>query len=151
MKHSTQIITLLSAKTGLYGSKPLEPAETRPINRSNFRTIRKPKHRRNVFMAGTEYFGETAQPRIIIWRLTQAKYHRITSKNSAYWQINTSELFSYTRLVQVPWYTITRSADRPKPCCHTRKKRLGLVKVHLQCCSRLIHLTPKSLFPRPKT
>ena len=26
-------------------------------------TIRKPKHRRNVFMAGTEYFGETAQLR----------------------------------------------------------------------------------------
>ena len=114
MKHSTQIITFLSAKTGLYGSKPLEPAETRP--RSNFPqskvafqdTIRKPKHQRNVFMACTEYFGETAQPCIIVRRLTQAKYHRITRKNSAYWQINTSELFSYTRLVQVPGYTITR-------------------------------------------
>ena len=35
MKHSTrQIITFLSAKTGLFGSKPLEPAETRP--KSNF-------------------------------------------------------------------------------------------------------------------
>ena len=28
---------------------------------------------------------------------------------------------------------------------------LARVKVHLQFCSHLIHLTPKSLFPRPKT
>ena len=124
MKHTTQIITFLSAKTSLFGSKPLEPAETRP--RSNFlsrKLLSKvqsgTKHQRNVFMAGTEYFGETAQPRIIIWRSTQPKYHRITRKNSAYWQINT-ERFSYTRLIQVPGYTITRSAVQPRPCFHTK-------------------------------
>ena len=32
MKHSTQIITFLSAKKPAYGSMPLEPAETRPID-----------------------------------------------------------------------------------------------------------------------
>ena len=124
MKHTTQIITFLSAKTSLFGSKPLEPAETRP--RSNFvsrKLLSKvqsgTKHQRNVFMAGTEYFGETAQPRIIIWRSTQPKYHRITRKNSAYWKINT-ERFSYTRLIQVPGYTITRSAVQPRPCFHTK-------------------------------
>ena len=49
----------------VYGSMPLEPAETR--HRSNFPqsrvafqgTISKAKRRRNVFMAGTEYFCET--------------------------------------------------------------------------------------------
>ena len=38
-------------------------------------TIRKPKHRRNVFMAGTEYFGETAQPRDHIPVNTMRKSH----------------------------------------------------------------------------
>ena len=124
-------------------------------------------------MAGTEYFGETAvQPRdhipvntmrksltqshtfaalirlsTILSRLTQAKYHRITRKNSAYWQINTTGLFTYTRLIQVPGCSATWTADQ-------RRARfipeLAQVKVHLQFCSHLIHLTPKSLFPRPK-
>ena len=90
-------------------------------------------------MAGTEYFGQTAiqprdhipvntmrkshithlsgtdkdypQPRIIFSRLTSAKYHRITPKNSAYCQINTSGLFSNTRLNQVLGCRVTRSAD----------------------------------------
>ena len=135
-------------------------------------------------MAGTEHFGATAQPRdhipefclstpvgnhalsrhwqdypqprIIFWSLTQEKYHQITRKNSAYWQINTSGLFPYTRLIQVPGCTgLTRSAHQHqepitcqhRPSFHTRKI-LARVKVHLQCCSRLINLTPKSLFPR---
>ena len=38
-------------------------------------TIRKPKQRRNVFMAGTEYFGETAQPRDHIPVNTMRKSH----------------------------------------------------------------------------
>ena len=39
-------------------------------------TIRKPKHRRNVFfMASTEYFGETAQPRDHIPVNTMRKSH----------------------------------------------------------------------------
>ena len=52
------------------------------------------------------------QPRVIFSRLTLAKYHRITRKNSAYLQINTSELFSKTRLIQAPGCRVTRSADR---------------------------------------
>ena len=76
-------------------------------------TISKAKHRRNVFMAGKEYFGETVvqpgdhksvntmrkshnhtlsrhwydypQPHIIFSRLTQAKYHRITHHKRALW------------------------------------------------------------------
>ena len=123
----------------------LEPAETIDldliflIRELVFQgTISKAKHRRNVFMAGTEYFGATAQPRhripkfclstpcgnhaithfsVLIRlsttthtpsRLTQAEYHQITRKNSAYWQINTSELFSYTCLIQVRGCTVTR-------------------------------------------
>ena len=100
----------------------------------------------------SQHWYDYPQTRIIFLRLTQAKYHQITRKNSACWQINTSWLFSYTRLIQVPGCTVTRLADQHRPCFHTRKKKvLARVKVHLQFCSRLIHLTPKSLFPRPKT
>ena len=73
---------LLICKNWPFGSKPLEPAETRP--RSNLRellfqgTISKPKHQRNVFMAGTEYFGETAQPRDHIPINTMRKSHNRT-------------------------------------------------------------------------
>ena len=75
----------------------------------------------------------------------------ILRKNSAYWQINSSKLFSYTRLVQVPGCIITRSADKPIDLVFTpEKKVLGWVKVHLQCRSRLSQFAPKSLFPRPK-
>ena len=56
-----------------------------------------------------------------------AKYHQITRKNAAYLQINTSGLFSYTRLIQVPGCTVTRSGDQHRPCFHTRNKwSLGL-------------------------
>ena len=56
-----------------------------------------------------------------------AKYHQITRKNAACFQINTSGLFSYTRLIQVPGCTVTRSADQHRPCFNTRNKRsLGL-------------------------
>ena len=35
---------------------------------------------------------------------------------------------------------------------HQKKRMSWLgVKIHLRFCSHLIHLTPKSLFPRPKT
>ena len=90
------------------------------------------------------------QPRIIFSRLTQAKYHQITRQNSAYWQLNTSRLFSYNLLIQVPGCTVTRSADQHRPCFHTRKKSSpgqSSPATRLQFCSRLIHLTPKSLFP----
>ena len=73
-----------------------------------------------------------------------AKYHQITRKNAAYLQINTSGLFSYTRLIQVPGCTVTRSADQHRPGFHNRNKR----SLGLEFCSRLINLTPKSLFPK---
>ena len=69
-----------------------------------------------------------------------AKYHQITRKNAAYLQINTSGLFSYTRLIQVPGCTVTRSGDQHRPCFH--------LEFHLEFCSRVINLTPKSLFPK---
>ena len=40
----------------------------------------------------------------------QAKYHRITLKNSVCWQINSSGHFSHIRLMQVPGCTVTRLA-----------------------------------------
>ena len=111
-------------------------------------TISEDKHWQKVFMAGTEYFGATAQPRDHIpefylstnpettqshtfaavinlsatphnpfSRFIWAKYHQITRKHSAYWQINTSRLFSHTRLFQVPGCTVTRSADQHIPFC----------------------------------
>ena len=36
------------------------------------------------------------QPRVIFSRLTKGKYHQITRKNSAFWQINTSVVVSLT-------------------------------------------------------
>ena len=87
-------------------------------------------------------------PRIIFSRLTQGKYHQITRRNLAYLQINSSGLFSYTRIIQVPGCTVTRSADQHRPCFHTRP---GSKFTHLQFCSRLIIITGKSLFPRPKS
>ena len=65
---SPKIITFLSAKTGFLVQSHWSPQKLNldPSFLSRellFQgTIRKPKHRRNVFMAGTEYFGETAQP-----------------------------------------------------------------------------------------
>ena len=66
---------------------PLEPVETRPIVDPIFLsrellfqgTINKAKQLRNVFMDGTEYFGETAvQPRNHIPVNTMRKSHNQT-------------------------------------------------------------------------
>ena len=66
MKHSARIVSL-SAQRLAYGSRPLEPAETRP--RSNFpestiafSKVRSAKLNADVIfkMPGTDYFGETA-------------------------------------------------------------------------------------------
>ena len=46
-----------------------------------------------------------------------SKISSITRKHSAYWQINTSRLFSRTRLIHVPGCTVTQSADQKIPCC----------------------------------
>ena len=83
--------------------------------------------------------------------VTQAKYHQITRKNSAYWQINTSGLFSYTRTYSSSRMYSHTAADQHRPCFYTKYSVLAWVKVHLQLCSRRIHLIPKSLFLRQKT
>ena len=87
----------------------------------------------------------SATPHNPFSRLIWAKYHQITQKHSAYWQINNSSLFSRTRLIQVPGCTVTRSADQKIP--------VARVKVHLQFYSCLIdsNSTPRSLSPWPKT
>ena len=60
MKHSAKFITFLSAKTAFL---ILDLGPIFPSGEYLFRgTISKPKHQGNVFMAGTEYLGETAQP-----------------------------------------------------------------------------------------
>ena len=123
-------------------------------------------------MTGTEYFGETTvQPRDHIPVNTMRESHtfaalirlsttthnlltfnisEISSNNSEKLSllpdINTSGPFSYTRLIQVPGCRVTRSADHLS-LVFTPEAR---VRVHRQFCSRLILLTPKSLFPRPR-
>ena len=65
---------------------------------------------------------------------------------------NTFGLFSYSRLIQVPGCRVTRSADHLSLVFTPEKNDVfAWVKVHLQFCSHLIHLTPKSLSRRPKT
>ena len=119
---------------------------------------------KTILMTGTEYFGETTvQPRdhtmreshtfAALIRLSRTTHNLLTFNISEMSSNNSEKLsllpdkhlwtFSYTRLIKVLGCKVTRSADR-----------LSLVffmKVHLQFISHLIHLTPKSLFPRPKT
>ena len=113
-------------------------------------------------MAHTEYFGATAQQRdhipvntmrksqshtfAALIRLSTAthnlqKYHQITWKNSAYWQINTSWLSSCTSHILVPACTVTRLTDKHRPCFHTRSKFVGNFALALfiwllKACSR---------------
>ena len=68
-------------------------------------------------------------------------YHQITWKNSAYWQINTSWLSSCTSHILVPGCTVTRLADKHRPCFHTRSKFVGNFALALfiwllKACSR---------------
>ena len=103
-------------------------------------------------MAGTEYFGETAvQPRdhipvntirkshnhtfAALIRLSTTTHNLLTfniseissnnSENSTYWQVSTSGLFSYTRLIQVPGCRITRSTGTTLALFSHQKKTPG--------------------------
>ena len=101
LKHSTQIITVSSAKTGLNGSKPrtralklyLDPAQSRNhipafcLSRS-VNTMRKSHTFAALIRLSTTTHNRSTQ------------YHQITRKKSACWQINASRLD--TRLIQVP-------------------------------------------------
>ena len=91
-------------------------------------TVRK-SHNRTLSRILQDY----PQPRIIFSRLTHAKYHKITRKHSAYWKINTSRLFSYTCLIQVPGCTVTQSADQHRPCFHTRSRSGSKFACNFDC------------------
>ena len=60
-------------------------------------------------------------------------------------------LVSQIRLMQVPGCRVALAGNTLELISHRKKKVLARVNVHLQVCSHLIHLTPKSLFARPKT
>ena len=50
----------------------------------------------------SRYWYDYPQPRIIFSRLTQAKYHQITRKNSAYWQITPLDFYLTLVLFKFP-------------------------------------------------
>ena len=50
----------------------------------------------------SRHWYDYPQPRIIITRLTQAKYHQITRKNSAYWQITPLDFYLTFVLFKFP-------------------------------------------------
>ena len=50
----------------------------------------------------SRHWYDYPQPRIIISRLTQAKYHQITRKNSAYWQITPLDFYLTLVLFKFP-------------------------------------------------
>ena len=99
MRHSTQIITFLSGKTALWFNaiSPLK-LDLDPIFLSRellFEgTTSKAEHRRNVFMTGAEYFGETAvQPRDYIPVNTMRKSRNHTLSRKLIWlSITTSSM-----------------------------------------------------------
>ena len=89
-------------------------------------------------------------------KIIPTTYHLLTFKTSEISSNNSEKLslladkhlwtFTYTCLIQVSGCKGTRTADEHRACFHTKQ-----ILVHLQFCSHLLHLTHKSLFPRPKT
>ena len=84
MKHSAQIVTL-STQRLVYGSMPLEPAETRPSSnipesRNAFYKVRsaKPNTDETILMSGTDCLGETALNQDITYVSTPCGNHTIT-------------------------------------------------------------------------
>ena len=90
-----------------------------PPQRVYGRTLR----HNQIFSDG--WFTQFPYPSLRALRARELRYHRITRKNSAYWQIHTSGLFSYSCLIQVPGCRVTRSADQRRPWLHTRKSWPG--------------------------
>ena len=73
----------------------------------------------------------------------------MTRKNSAYCQINTSGLFSYTLLIQVPGCRVTRSADHVS-LVFTPEKSLGPGQSLTASLLSPNSFDSKSLFPEAK-
>ena len=98
-------------------------------------------------MAGTEYFGATAQPRdypqpsIIFWQKRNINSSFNTEKLSL---LADKHLWTYTRIVQV---RRCKSHGQQTTRDPVFTPVFTWVKVHLQFCSRLIDFTPKSMFP----
>ena len=122
-----------------------------------------------ILKAGTGYFGETGvQPRDHIPVNTMRKSHTFaalirlstTTHNLLTFNISETSSNKSEKLSLLPdkhlWTFLSHSSysssrmyshtvgASPSPCFHTRN-------VHWQFCSHLIHLTPKSLFPSPKS
>ena len=113
MKHTTQTNTFLSVKPGLLVQSNQSPLKLNldPVFLSRellFQgTISQPKHQRNVFMAGTEYFSQTAQPRDhmpvntirkSLIRLSTATHNLLTFDTSQILSNNSEKLSRYTPL-----------------------------------------------------
>ena len=98
-------------------------------------------------MAGTEYFGATAQPRdypqpsIIFWQKRNINSSFNTEKLSL---LADKHLWTYIRIVQV---RRCKSHGQQTTIDPVFTRVFTRVKVHLQFCSRLIDFTPKSMFP----
>ena len=159
---------------------PLEPAETRPRSNFPESGVAFPRYNRRNNINGChrifwrnrsstkrshtcQHHAEITQSQTFAALIrTSTITHNLLTFNISEISSNSSEKLSllpekhlWTFLLHSSYsssrmqsHTVGRS---PQPCFHTRKKVLALVKVHLQFCCHLIHLTPKSLFPRPKT
>ena len=145
----------------------LEPAETRPRssfpesrvafpnNINGWHRIFSP-NRSSTTRSHTFTQSPTSHTFAALIRLSTTT-HNIHTFNVSEISSNNSEKLNllpdtYTRLIQVPGCRVTRSADHLSLVFTPEKNDvLARVKVHLQFCSHLIHFTPKSLFPRPKT
>ena len=60
---------------------------------------------------------------MVYWCWSRARDECTPPSLPSYWQINTFGLFSYTRLIQVPGCTVTRSAHQHRPRLSVAKCR----------------------------
>ena len=154
---------------------PLEPAETRPRSKLPESRVAFPRYNQLSWTLTKRFYGCHR----LLWRnrssttrshtcqrhgeITQshtfAALIRLSTTTHNPLTFNTSEissnnseklsLFTYTRLIQVPGCSAIWTVDQLLDPVFIPE--LAQVKVRMQFCSDLIHLTPKSLFPRPKT
>ena len=105
--------------------------------------IKPSKHRWKVFLAGTEYFGATAQPRDYIPEFCLSKSC-----------VEVIQSYTFAILIWLSTTLHNLLAFNTSEISSNNSEKLSLlawVKVHLQFCSPLRDLIPRSLFPRPKT
>ena len=66
----------------------------------------------------------TTTHNLFTFKICEISSNNLTGKNSAYWQMNTSGLFSQTRLMQVPGCRVTRSVETTLTLFSHREKKL---------------------------